>query len=203
MSTKHKQVLIIEHPVQARARQLALACYRHLDKRCAKGEMIAHRPCVQFILDPLYQAAQSLYGINKTRHTYISEDASWEYNAQPEFYGELPIDVYDKIKASVPHLFLGRVASRRVKLNKEYNTFIYYDINEDLADNLVSMCIELGVDNVSLISFGPSRIISKLKLMTQTSGMKAIELLDTEEYGLMNALIRGTMMKFYGIEDFE
>ena len=203
MSTRHKQILIVEHPVKPRAHQLAMACYRHLDKRCSKGEVIAHRPCIQYLLDPVYMSAQVLFGINKTRHAFVKDDPTWELHGQPEFFGNTPSAVYEDIIENQSSMFLGRIGARRAKLNKEYNVFVYYDIDNNNCENIVPMCIEMGVDNVSLISFGKSNIIPYLQDMMQTKSMKMIELLDTEDYSLTNALIRGTMMKFYGIEDFE
>ena len=104
--------------------------------------------------------------------------------------------------------FFGRVAVRRIRLEKSANVFIYSD--SGFAEEAVPIVAEVGVDNVLLVEISrngctfnnDSRGFISGDLRTRFNGkLRCLEIPNNYDKMLLRELVKGIVGPWLGIED--
>lgn len=171
------------------------------------------RPVTMKFADPLKQAAHALFGIPFSCEHYEKEHGNeWKNKPQVEFYGRTPREVYislseEFVKEKFDTSFFGRVAFRRVKLDKQNNVFIFTD--SGFVDEAVPIISAFGIDNVLLIELSrdgcsfanDSRGYVGSQLDAKYPGkLKRVRLPNDGDQEFLTAMLKGTMIKYLGLE---
>ncbi len=105
--------------------------------------------------DPLKQAAHALYNIPHSTAYYEKEFGNdWKNQPQQEFFQKTPREIYIALSESFAKVingedFFGRIAARRISLERDRNLFIFTD--SGFASEAVPVIKRVGIQNVLLL----------------------------------------------------
>lgn len=170
------------------------------------------RPELMKFADPLKQAAHALFGIPFSCEHYEKEHGhEWKNQPQVEFYGRKPRDVYialseEFVKQKFDVSFFGRVAFRRVKLEKQSNVFIFTD--SGFVEEAQPLITSFGVNNTIVIELsrngcsfdGDSRGYVGNLLAERFPKLNVIRIPNNQDQDFLTAMLKGVMMKYLGLE---
>lgn len=162
--------------------------------------------------EPLKAAAHALYGIPYTASYYEKEFGhGWKDEPGIEFYGKTPRSEYialseDYAKRRHGTDVFGRVAQRRIALEKSANVFLFSD--SGFCDEAVPVVSLLGVNHCFVVEverpdtsfLGDSRGYIAAELNERFAGkIKTLRIPNNGDLSDLQLLVRGAMVKFLGV----
>jgi hypothetical protein len=208
-----KKVILINGPPGSGKDTATAFAKAAIDGKPSRGKFVGHDVAHLKFADPLKAAAHVLYGIPHSADYYEKEFGyEWKNNPQPEFFGLIPRSVYISLseeyaKEKGGASFFGKIAARRIRLDKRNDVFIFSD--SGFADEAIPVIREVGIDNVLLISLersghnfaGDSRGYISGTLCVQYPKLNHVRLPNNQDKMLLRTLIRGTVQPWLDIED--
>jgi hypothetical protein len=208
-----KKVIIFNGPPQSGKDTATIMASNFLAGKTSNGGyqrmMIEH---LKFA-DPLKAAAHQLFGIPYSCNYYEKNFGnSWKDSPQIEFYGLKPRDVYialseDFAKKIGGVTFFGRIAARRIGLDKVSNVFIFSD--GGFVDEIVPVISTVGVQNVIIIELyrdgtsfdGDSRNYIGDQLNSRFGDKILVKKIpNNQDLNLLRLLIRGILTEWLEID---
>lgn len=151
----NKKVILFNGPPHCGKDTAVGIAKNFLNGNFAVGGLIPYRPIHFKFADPLKAAAHALYGIPYSCEYYEKEFGNgWKDAPQVEFFGATPRSEYIALSeqyAKSRHgvTVFGRVAARRVALEKQANVFLFSDSGFAVeASPIVSL---VGKNNVFVV----------------------------------------------------
>lgn len=203
------KVILFNGPPGSGKDLAAIIARNFLMGKTPEGSITPCRPTIMKFADPLKAAAHALLGLPYSCDFYEKEfGQAWKNEEQVEFYGKTPRSEYialseEYTKPRHGDAFFGRVAARRLALEKQANVFLFAD--SGFAAECVPLVSLVGTGSVSLIELsrpgssfeGDSRSYVGAELATQFQGkIKQMRIANNGDKDELRLLVHGAMMKF-------
>lgn len=208
-----KTAILFNGPPGSGKDTAAIHAYNRLEKSYSKGALIPWRPKRMSFATPLKSATHALYGVPFSAEYYEKEFGwDWKNKPQPEFFGEIPREVYialseefaKKRAGGVEHF--GRVAARSIQLERDANIFIFSD--SGFSEEAVPVISKLGVDRVFVAEFersgysfaGDSRSYIGADLLSRFPKLTVTRIPNHQGKDLLRTLVHATLEVWLKLE---
>lgn len=207
------KVFLFNGPPSSGKDLAAIICRNFIDMKIGKGKIVPYRSSTLKFADPLKQAAHALMCLPFSCEFYEKEYGNeWKDEECQEFFGKTPRSEYIAISEEYakvrhgPDVF-GKLAARRIALEKQANVFLIPD--SGFAMEAVPVISLVGVNNVVVVELtrpgtsfdGDSRSHIGAELSAKYAGkLKVIRIPNDGDKDDFRLLLHGTMMKYLGVE---
>jgi hypothetical protein len=210
----HKKVFLINGPPNSGKDTAAVICSNFVNGKFSKTQLPMLRPVHMKFASPLKAAAHALYGIPMSCEYYEKEFGNeWKDEPQVEFYGQTPRSEYialseEYAKKRHGQEVFGKVAARRIALEKQANVFLFSD--SGFALEAIPIIKLVGVKNVHIIELTRSGCdfssdsrgyIGKELKQQYADKLKVIRIPNDGDKDDFRLLLHGTMVKFLQVEN--
>lgn len=207
-----KTVILFNGPPGSGKDTAASMAFNLVFQKYTRNSMIPWRPKHLKFADPLKAAAHTLYNIPHSAEYYEKElGHKWKNEPSPLFFGRKPRDVYISLseeyaKRAHDSTFFGRIAARRIQLEKQANIFIFSD--SGFADEAIPVIGNVGIENVLLVEMrragcsydGDSRSYIAADLTKQFPKLKTQVIPNDQDKMLLRTLIHGTIIPWLDLD---